>query len=47
MTEEKVVVMKPEVAILEIRTQQLKHNEEIKGLQQEFKNVKIKYLMLR
>ncbi|CAF4913454.1 unnamed protein product [Rotaria socialis] len=38
MTEEKVVVMKPEVAILEIRTQLLKHNEEIKGLQQEFKN---------
>ena len=42
MTEETKVTMKPEEAIIEIRTIQIKHNQEIKSLQEDLKSVQEK-----
>ena len=42
MTEETKVTMKPEEAIIEIRTIQIKHNQEIKSLQGDQKSVQQK-----
>ena len=43
MTEETTLTMKPEEAIIEIRTIQIKHNQEIKSLQDYQKSVQEKF----
>ena len=42
MTEETTVTMKPEEAIIEIHTIQIKHNQEIKSLQEDLKSIQEK-----
>jgi hypothetical protein len=43
MTEETSITMKPEEAIIEIRSLQLKHNQDIKNLQEDFNKVTEKF----